>query len=103
MIVYHFREFSSVHLDDAGDRLEDAELGPDERRTIERRLRDLRAYEGFTCAIELSFDYQGRVYVFNLRSDWYEDYFDLLSEIDAAIPDNEGEEDDAMGGYYSRN
>jgi hypothetical protein len=104
MIVYHFREFSSVHIDDATDRLEDAEFGADERRNVERRLRELHAYEGFTCAIELSFDYQGRVYVFNLRSDWYEEYFDLLEEIDAAIPETaEEDEDDSMGGYYSRN
>jgi hypothetical protein len=102
LIVYHFREFTSVHVDEAADRLEACELQADEHRNLERRLRDLRAYEGFTCAIELSFDHEGRVYLFNLRSDWYEEYLDLLEEIDASMPEDE-EEDDSMGGYFSRN
>jgi hypothetical protein len=103
MIVYHFREFSSGHLDDAAERLEDSELPTEERRNIDRRLRDLRSYEGFTCALELSFDYEGRVYLFNLRSEWYDDYLDLVEELDAALPDEDENEDDSMGGYYSRN
>jgi hypothetical protein len=102
MIVYHFREFSATHLEDAQERLEDSELAVEERRDIERRLRGLRAFEGFTCALELSFDYQGRVYLFNLRAEWYDDYLDLVEELDAALPD-EDEDDDEMGGYYSRN
>jgi len=104
MIVYHFREFSATHLEDAEERLEDSDMQPDDRRAIDRRLRDLRSYEGFTCALELSFDYQGRVYVFNLRADWYDDYLDLIEELDAALPDDEEADDDALGGgYYSRN
>jgi hypothetical protein len=103
MVVYHFREFSATHLEDVADRLEDSDLTADERRGIERRVRDLRNYEGFTCALELSFDYQGRVYLFNLRAEWYDDYLDLVEELDAAIPDDDEDEDDSMGGYYSRN
>ena len=101
MVVYHFREFSPTHLEDAAERLEESELGAEERRGIERRLRGLRAFEGFTCALELSFDYQGRVYLFNLRADWYDDYLNLVEELDAALPDED--EDDDMGGYYSQN
>jgi len=101
MIVYHFREFSTTHLEDAEERLEESELAVEERRGIERRLRGLHAFEGFTCALELSFDYQGRVYLFNLRAEWYDDYLDLVEELDAALPDEDEDED--MGGYYSRN
>ncbi|MGE5645256.1 MAG: hypothetical protein ACM336_05630 [Acidobacteriota bacterium] len=103
MIVYHFREFAPGHLQDAEERLEESDLPAEERRNIERRLRELRTYEGFTCALELSFDYQGRVYLFNLRSDWYEDYLDLVEELDASLGEDEEDEDDSMGGYYSRN
>lgn len=103
LVVYNFREFTRVHVDEAAERLEDAEFSVEEQRNIERRLRALREYEGFTCALELSFDYQGRVYLFNLRSDWYEEYLDLLEEIDAAMPEEVEDEDDSMGGYYSRN
>lgn len=105
MIVYHHREFSAAHVDDAADRLEVCSVTNEERRNMERRLREMSAYEGFTCAVELSFDYEGRVYLFNLRSEWYEDYLDLLEEVEMASPDEEEEEEDdgSMGGYYSRN
>lgn len=104
MIVYHFREFSATHLEDAEEQFEEAELTPEDRRSIERRLRELRSYEGFTCALELSFDYQGRIYLFNLRAEWYDDYLDLVEELDSSLGDEDGEEDDdSIGGYYSRN
>jgi hypothetical protein len=103
LIVFHYRQFSSAHLEDGTERLEESELGVEERRSAERRLRELSEYEGFTCAIELSFDYQGRVYLFSVRSDWYDEYLDLLEDLDASLPDEDGHEDDSMGGYYSKN
>jgi hypothetical protein len=103
MIVFHERKFSSEHVEDVRDRLEACDLTAEERRNLERRLSELRAYEGFTCALELSFDYQGRVYLYNVRAEWYEDYLDLLDEVDMTSPDEEAEEDESMGGYYSRN
>ncbi|MGA2326530.1 MAG: hypothetical protein ABSH05_09615 [Bryobacteraceae bacterium] len=103
LIVYHWREFSRAHMDEAAERLEDCDVSVEEQRGMEKRLRELSAYEGFTCALELSFDLESRVYLFNLRAEWYEEYLDLLEEIDAALPDEEDEEDDSIGGYYSRN
>jgi hypothetical protein len=103
LIVYHHREFTQAHVDEAAERLEACDVSVEEQRSMERRLRDLRAYEGFTCAVELSFDLAGRVYLFNIRAEWYEDYLDLLEEIDAATADEEDEDDESMGGYYSRN
>lgn len=103
VVVYHYREFSGTNVEDGLERLKGAELPREEQRSLERRLRELRGCDGFTCAIELSFDYQGRVYLFNLRSEWYEDYLDILEEIDASIPEEEEEDDDSMGGYFSRN
>ena len=103
LIVYHWREFARGHVDEAAERLEGCEISVEERRAMEKRLRELRAYEGFTCALELSFEFEARVYLFNLRAEWYEEYLDLLEEIDAALPEGEDEEDDSIGGYYSRN
>lgn len=102
LVVYHHREFTQAHVDEAAERLEGCEVSVEEQRSMERRLRELRAYEGFTCALELSFDLAGRVYLFNLRAEWYEDYLDLLEEIDAAMADEE-DDDESIGGYYSRN
>lgn len=103
LIVYHHREFTRAHVDDATERLEGCDISAEEQRNMERRLREMRAYEGFTCALELSFDLEARVYLFNLRAEWYEEFLDLLEEIDAAAPDDEDDDDDSMGGYYSRN
>ena len=79
---------------------------PEDLETDRTKIRDymanLHGFEGFTCALELSFDYQGRVYLFNLRAEWYDDYLDLVEELDASIP-GEDEDDEEMGGYYSRN
>jgi hypothetical protein len=103
LIVYHWREFSRAHVDEAAERLEECDFSLEEQHNLERRLRDLRAYEGFTCALELSFDLQARVYLFNLRAEWYEDYLDLIEELGGGLPDDEDEEDDSLGGFYSSN
>lgn len=102
LVVYHHREFTAEHLEEASERLEECDLSAEERRNIERRLRDLGGYEGFTCALELSFDYENRIYLFNLRAEWYEDYLDLLEEIDASVPEDDSD-DDSIDGYFSRN
>ncbi len=102
LIVYHERVFTRKLLEEASDHLEGTNFTGEERRGLEKRLREFRAYEGFTCALELSFDYQGRVYMFHLSAEWYEDYLDLMDEIEAAT-EEEPEEDESLGGYYSSN
>lgn len=103
LIVYNWRTFTTDMVDSAIERLEESDLSREDRRSLERRLRALRDYDGFTCGVELSFDYQGRTYLFNLNADWYEDYLDLLDEIDAAMSEEDEEDEDSMGGYFSRN
>jgi ABC-type branched-subunit amino acid transport system substrate-binding protein len=104
LVVLHTREFSALLVDNAVEQLEDADFLTEDRRGLERRLRELRAYDGFTCAIELSFDQNGRVYMFELRTEWYDEFSDLLDEIESAVPDPEDETDEGpMGGYFSKN
>jgi len=106
LVVYHQHEFTSEQLDNALERLEECELPRDEFRLMERRLTELRMYNGFTCSLELSFDHQGRIYVFDLRTEWYDEFSDMLDDIHmlGATP---GEEDDEgegpMSGYFSKN
>jgi hypothetical protein len=102
MMVFYQRQFTSDHIDDALERLEACDISRDEYRTIERRLGDMRVYEGFTCALELSFDHQGRVYMFDLRTEWYEELSDLLDDLQALGADEE-EDENPMGGYFSKN
>ncbi len=98
----HAHEFSADYAESAAEELDDTNLTAEERRTIERRLRELRAYDGFTCSIELAFDLGTRVYVFELRTEWYEEFNDLLDEITAASADDD-EDEGPIGGYFSNN
>jgi hypothetical protein len=101
LIHFHTREFTASHREEALEQLEEADLPREEKRSLEMRIQELALYEGFTCAIELSFDVDAKTYLFELQTDWYEDWHDILDEIEEALPDNEGP--DSYGGYYSNN
>lgn len=105
MIVYHQRQFFSEQIEEAIEKLHACELTAEDSRHFEERLNDLRGYEGSVCAIELSFDYQGRVFMFDLRTEWFDEFSDILDEIQLLAPysDEEDEDDSPMGGYFSRN
>ena len=102
VIVFHQREFAAEQVMDALEQLTGCDLQRDECREFEKRLSDLRMYEGFICEIELSFDHQGRVFVFDLRTEWYDEFSSILDEIQMLSA--EGEDNDTpMSGYFSRN
>jgi hypothetical protein len=103
LIVFHHEEFTPDNVDDALDRLEAAGLPIEESRSLERRLKELRAYEGFTCALELSFDYEGRIYVFDRTTEWYDELSDILEEIDMFNVDEDEDDEGPIGGYFSQN
>jgi hypothetical protein len=104
LVVLHCREFSVEFVENAIEGLEETDMTPEERRPIERRLREMRAYDGLTCAIEISFDLAGRAYIYELRTEWYDEFSELLDEIDSSMLDEDEDEDEGpMGGYFSRN
>ena len=93
-------------MDRALEELEDAEdVDLDEQRTIQNRLKELSKYDGFTCAIEVSFDHENSTYLFELRAEWYEELDDLMSELalDFDIDEEDEEDEETYGGYYSKN
>jgi hypothetical protein len=102
VIVLHQREFAAEQVLDALEQLSDCDLQRDESREFEKRLNDVRVYEGFICEIELSFDHQGRVFLFDLRTDWYEEFSDILDEIQMLSVEAE-DNDTPMSGYFSKN
>ena len=101
LIVFHHRQFSSAVIDSALEELEESSYEFEDQRDLDRRLRELRVYEGFTCALELSFDHEGMTYFFELRTDWYTELNNLLDELDM-LPDDE-EDENPLSGYYSKN
>lgn len=102
LVTLYANEFNAALIDDALERLDDPAMSREDRRALEKRLRDLRAYSGFTCQIELSFDLAPRVYVFDLRTEWFEELSDLLDTIDDAFDEKESDEEPPSG-YFSQN
>jgi hypothetical protein len=103
LIVFTNLEFFEGMVEDALDQLEDCELPPPERRTIERRLREMQGYVGFTCALDLSFDHAGRAYVYEVRAEWYSEFLQILEDIDGLEPEDDLDEEDPSGEFFSRN
>jgi hypothetical protein len=104
LIVFAHDAFSLDEIDEALDQLEDSRLALEEKHTFEKRLRELQAYEGFTCSLELSFDLEGRAYVFELRTAWYQTLRDILAELELSAEQEEEDEDQGpIPGYFSRN
>lgn len=103
MILFASRDFDEAEMDDALEQLDGCELPADERVDLERRVRGARGYGGVTCSLELAFDQQGRMYVYELRPDWYEEFLGVCDEIASHLPVEEEEEDGSLGGFYSKN
>jgi hypothetical protein len=102
MVTLYANEFSEEIVDDALVRLENSSLSREERRAIEQRLHEMRAYTGFTCQIQISFDIAPRVYVFDLVTEWYEDLSEMLDRIDDAY-ENVDDDEPLGGSYFSKN
>jgi hypothetical protein len=103
LIVFAQEAFSLDEIDEALDQLEDSGLAREEKHAFEKRLRELQAYEGFTCSLELSFDLEGRAYLFELRTAWYQTLRDILAELELSAEQEEDEDEGPIPGYFSRN
>ena len=102
LIHYHTRDFQSHHRDEALAMLEDLGLAREAKRDIEHRIRDLAMYEGFISTVELTFDYEGRIYLYELQTEWYEEWLDIVDELEMDSDDEPGE-GPGFGGFYSNN
>jgi hypothetical protein len=106
LIIFHHQEFSSFDLEAAQEVLEEADLPYEEVQTYRRRIKEFEGYEGFTCQIHLGF-HLNRLYSYRLTADWFMDFEDLMDELQEAGNDFDDEEfdedDEPMGGYFSKN
>jgi hypothetical protein len=103
LIVFYHQQFSLSEIDDLLQELEDSQLTRDEKRSFESRIREIQKYEDFTCAVELSFSHEGRVYIYRLQTDWYGAWEDILAEIEAAADEHAEEDEGPISGYFSNN
>jgi hypothetical protein len=103
LIMFASREFDAEDLDDLMEQLDACGLTREEQRDYESRLRELRAYEGVTCSLELAFDHNSRLYVYEVQPDWYEEYLGVEEELMTRLTDDATDQDDSLGGYFSKN
>ena len=101
MMTIYSREFSADVIDEALEQLAGAQMDRDERRLVEGRLKDFRAYEGFVCQLELSFAEGQRTYIFDQPTEWYEDMTDLMEQIEDSF--SGALDENPLGGYFSNN
>lgn len=102
VIMLSWREFDEGEIELAKEELEEAELSKEERRDYERKLRDFRSFAGATCDLLLAFQLDARLYVYQLRPDWYDEFGDITDEISMSVPSDD-EDDDGLDGYFSKN
>ena len=106
IIVFAHREFLADEIEEALEQIQDCELPREDVRSMERSLADLRRFVGSTCSIEMAFDHEGRMYVFELVTEWFQTFVELsetLMATAASGDDHEDEADGSFGGYYSKN
>jgi hypothetical protein len=108
VIVLNTRPFEKATIEDLQDELESLDFPPSERRDLERRLKALKPYTGFTANLEMSFDYNGAIYVYEVRSEFMNEFLEIMSEVDVGIfPGGDVEDDEPDtnpgGGFFSRN
>jgi hypothetical protein len=106
LLVFFERVFSQASIDDILERLEGLELGREEKRNYELRLKQLQKFEGFSCEIELSFEYGRRMYVYQMRTEWFEEFEDIFADVavsEADLYEQDEEDDGPIPGYFSRN
>ncbi|MCU0248462.1 MAG: hypothetical protein MUC42_17985 [Bryobacter sp.] len=51
--------------------------------------------------LNVSFDFEGRIYHFDVQTDWYEEWHEILDEIEQPGPEEGGPA--GYGGFYSNN
>ena len=102
LVLFATTEFEAEEIDVVLSQLEDCDLPREERRDDESRLRDMRIFAGVTCSLELAFDYNSRLYIFELQPDWYEEFLGIEDEVSALAVDDDLD-NDSLGGYFSKN
>jgi sugar phosphate isomerase/epimerase len=107
MVVLHSRTFRDEEIEDAMQDLDESAVEGEEREEMARSLREMNAFAGQVGAVDVSFGFEGHVYFYYVESDWYREFLDLRDEIDVMTfrGENtfESDDEDPLGGYFSRN
>lgn len=103
LVVLHRQTLDAAMIESTLERIELADLPLNERRDYERQIERLRAFDGFACSIQLSFDFDGITYLYELSTPWYTELLDIADEIDASVEARMMPGPDGPMDYYSQN
>ncbi len=106
LILFGSRELAEEEIAEAREELEESDFDHDERRELEVRLKAAERHVGAICSLELAFDHNSHLYVYEKRPDWYEDFLDACEEISAMFSTGDESADagtEGLGGFYSNN
>jgi hypothetical protein len=104
MILFAARTFEEAELAEAEEDLESSEMPRDDRRDYAKTLDAFREHASSTCAIELAFQFETHFYLYEARSDWYDEFVGITEEVMAfGASDDEEDSDSSLGGFYSKN
>jgi hypothetical protein len=107
LILFASRPFEEEEILEALDELEGSGVERDEQREYESRLRAARRHVGSICVVELAFDHNAHLYVYEARPDWYDQFLEACEEISTLFAgggdDDEDEPNESLGGFYSNN
>lgn len=106
VICMHDQRFDSTILANAVEEMRETGVSRQVLRDFERDLRRFREFEDFLCSLEVSFDADGTTYVYQLQTDWYQEYLEKLESVDDFLDGFDEDPDDGpdpMGGYFSKN
>ena len=109
VIIFIAAVFDDEDIADVEADVELSGLDREHVRSIEQRLNRFRSYIGKTCFIQIAFDHHSRLYVYEMQPDWYNEYLELTDELDVMLPhehehdEEDGGDDETLGGFYSNN
>jgi len=106
LIVFNTRALEKATIEDLQEEIESMDFSSTERRDLERRLRALKPYTGFTANLEMSFDFNGSTYVYEIRSEFMNEFLAILNEVDVDLypgGDFDDDEPENPSGFFSRN
>jgi hypothetical protein len=89
MMTLFSRIFDAEAIDLVLEGLDFEGLDRGERRTMEQKLDQLRDCDGFVCRIELSFDHAERTYIYDVRTDWLDDFEELAEDMGTPFDDDD--------------
>jgi len=106
LLVFAAQQFGESDLEQAFEKLDECELGADERHTYLKQFESLRKYVNQTSWIRLAFEHGGRWLACEFIAPWQDDFDSAVDELESYLPfelDDDEDEERTDRGFFSRN